>query len=242
MRPFIQAEGSMPGNINFYTALLGFQEMGFECVLYRNMEELAESSREDVVVGGLGPVRNALVRHGVAIEELDYPAELQPYMDRRVWPSTVDEVASDRSLWPVFVKSAENKRLTGKVVSSDRDLAGLGMFGRNLPVTCSEVVDFLTEWRCFVRYGQILDVRPYKGDWKKSFDPAVIENAIKDFAGAPAGYAADFGVTRDGRTLLVEINDGYSLGCYGLQHNLYAQLLSARWAELVGTEDECDFS
>ena len=59
---------------------------------------------------------------------------------------------------------------------------------------------------------------------------------------APAGYAADFGVTGDGRTLLVEINDGYSLGCYGLQHNLYAQLLSARWAELVGTEDECNFS
>ena len=72
----------MPGNINFYTALLGFREMGFECVLYRSMEELAESSREDVVVGGLGPVRNALIRHGVTIEELDYPAELQPYMGR----------------------------------------------------------------------------------------------------------------------------------------------------------------
>ena len=108
----------MPGNINFYTALLGFREMGFECVLYRNMEELAESSCEDVVVGGLGPVRNALTRHGVTIEELDYPAELQPYMGRKVWSSTVDEVASDRSLWPVFVKSSENKRLTGKVVSS----------------------------------------------------------------------------------------------------------------------------
>lgn len=73
-------------------------------------------------------------------------------------------------------------------------------------------------------------------------EAAVIESAVKDFAGAPAGYAADFGVTGDGRTLLVEINDGYSLGCYGLQHNLYAQLLSARWAELVGTEDECNFS
>lgn len=175
----------MPGNINFYTALLGFREMGFECVLYRTMEELADSSREDVVVGGLGPVRNALVRHGVTIEELDYPAELQPYMGRKVWSATVDEVASDRSLWPVFVKSAENKRLTGKVVSSDQDLAGLGMFGRDLPVTCSEVVDFTAEWRCFVRYGQILDVRPYKGDWKKSFEPTVIENAVKDFASAP---------------------------------------------------------
>ena len=49
-------------------------------------------------------------------------------------------------------------------------------------------------------------------------------------------------MTGDGRTLLVEINDGYSRGCYGLPPNLYAQLLSARWAELVGTEDEYNFS
>lgn len=47
--------------------------------------------------------------------------------------------------------------------------------------------------------------------------------------------------TDDGRTLLVEVNDGYALGCYGLQHNLYAKLLAARWAELVGVPDACPF-
>ena len=48
-------------------------------------------------------------------------------------------------------------------------------------------------------------------------------------------------MTADGRTLLIEINDGYALGNYGLQEILYAKLLSARWAELTETEDECDF-
>ena len=54
----------------------------------------------------------------------------------------------------------------------------------------------------------------------------------------PEGFAMDFGVTDDGRTLLIEVNDGYSLGTYGLEATLYARLLSARWAELNGTEDE----
>lgn len=40
---------------------------------------------------------------------------------------------------------------------------------------------------------------------------------------------------------LVEVNDGFSLGSYGLWHDLYARLLSARWAELVGVSDPCDF-
>ena len=237
MRPFIQAKGDIPSNVNSYTAYLGFTEMGLECILYRSMEELTDASREDVVVGGLGPVRHSLVRWGVKIEEYDYPIELERFMGRKTWRSTMDEVAADQSAWPVFVKPVEDKRFTGTVVSRIGDLVGLGTSGYNPPVTCSDVVEFIAEWRAFVRYGTILDVRPYKGDWRKSFDPDVIENAISSYKSAPAGYAADFGVARDGRTLLVEVNDGYSLGCYGLQQNLYTQLLSARWAELVDVPD-----
>ncbi|RGS52466.1 DUF4343 domain-containing protein [Olsenella sp. AF21-51] len=72
-------------------------------------------------------------------------------------------------------------------------------------------------------------------------EQGVIEQAIAAYDSALAGYAADFGVTSDGRTLLVEVNDGYSLGPYGLWPELYAQLLSARWAQMVGTNDPCDF-
>lgn len=51
----------------------------------------------------------------------------------------------------------------------------------------------------------------------------------------------DFGLTDDGRTLMIEVNDGYALGCYGLLYVNYAKLLSARWAELTNTKDECAF-
>ena len=40
-------------------------------------------------------------------------------------------------------------------------------------------------------------------------------------------------MTDDSRTILVEVNDGYSLGHGGLVADLYARLLLARWDELV---------
>ncbi|MMZ67938.1 hypothetical protein D1872_305770 [compost metagenome] len=64
---------------------------------------------------------------------------------------------------------------------------------------------------------------------------------VSQFQAAPKGYAVDFGLTDKGETLLVEVNDGYSLGHYGLFSLDYAKLLSARWAELTSTIDECDF-
>jgi hypothetical protein len=62
----------------------------------------------------------------------------------------------------------------------------------------------------------------------------VIRATLGAYQNAPAGYSADFGVTDDGRTLLVEVNDGYALGNGGLVANLYAELLKARWEEITG--------
>ena len=102
---------------------------------------------------------------------------------------------------------------------------------------CSEVVRFVSEWRCFLLYGQIIGINFYYGDREAEYDKSVIEAAVRAYPNMPAGFSMDFGVTDDGRTLLIEVNDGYSLGTYGLEATLYARLLSARWAEMTGTED-----
>ena len=48
-------------------------------------------------------------------------------------------------------------------------------------------------------------------------------------------------MTRDGSTLPIEVNGGCAIDPCGLQHGLYAKLLSARWAELAGVPGECTF-
>jgi hypothetical protein len=52
---------------------------------------------------------------------------------------------------------------------------------------------------------------------------------------AASAYAIDFGVPRDGRTALLEVNDGYSLGTYGCPLDVSVELLMRRWMELMGT-------
>ena len=242
MKVYIQSKpNGIPHSHNLYSAYEGFFQMGFEIVPFSKQSELKNSNKEDIIVGYVNNVRDRLYDFGIITTEIDYPESLQKYLGRKIWSSTINTINTHPELWPVFVKPVEDKKFTGVVVRSPKDLIGCGTCGTDVPVTCSEILDLRAEWRVFVRYGNILDVRKYKGDWRLHYEPAVIENAIKEFTDAPAGYAIDFGVTADGKTVLIEVNDGYSLGSYGLMENYYAKLLSARWAELTGTEDECAF-
>jgi hypothetical protein len=232
-----------PANINFCTAYEGFFQMGFEMLFVDNGKQIPLQAGDYVAVGDIHFVHTALDYLGYGYQKcFDYPAALEKYFGRKIHTSTIDEVDGNPALWNVFIKpKGFTKRFTGRVVRGTKDLVGCGDQFSNIPVWVSEIVDFVAEWRVFVRYGDILDVRPYKGDWRATFDAAVIENAVTDFKHAPHGYALDFGVTKDGRTLLVEANDGYSIGAYGLHFNSYAKLLSARWAQLTAQKDMCYF-
>ncbi|GED57202.1 ATP-grasp domain-containing protein [Brevibacillus formosus] len=83
-----------------------------------------------------------------------------------------------------------------------KDFIGLIEQHEDTNIWCSEIVDFVTEWRCFIRYGEILDVRQYKGAWDSKLDLRVIKSAVKDFIDAPAAYGLDFGIDRDGNMKL----------------------------------------
>lgn len=111
-------------------------------------------------------------------------------------------------------------------------MIGIGLLF-DYPIWISEVVEFIAEWRCFVLDGQVLDVRPYTGDYHAHFDASVIDEAISCWKNAPIAYGLDIGVTRDGRTLVVEVNDGYALGNYGLSPLNSINFHKARWKEMV---------
>lgn len=102
---------------------------------------------------------------------------------------------------------------------------------------CSEIINFKAEFRCFIRYKKILDIRRYKGDWDKTINLEVVLNAIDDFKTQPKAFALDFGVTENNDTILVEVNDGHSLESYGLSSQNYAKFLSARWSKITYTKD-----
>lgn len=242
MKVYIQSyKNGLPHNVNFFSAYDGFADMGAETVPFCTIQELSESNAGDIVVGYVDMVRDRLSQLGFTTPEIDYPDELSEFLGRKIWTSHINTINNHPEYWPIFIKSVEDKRISGRIIRSIHDLMGCGESGCNAEIYCSEIVNFVAEWRVFVKYGKILDVRPYKGDWKKQYDPNIIDSCIQSFKNMPAGCGIDFGVTDDNRTILIEVNDGYALGCYGLNKILYAKLLSARWSQLTDTVDPFNF-
>jgi hypothetical protein len=226
-------------SVNFFTAYDGFRKMGWEIEGFDRTTNFDSLQPDNVVVGYLDDVWSALTKLNIAIPpETNYPEELQEFLGRKIWRSKIDYIASHPELWNIFVKPAySSKKFVGRVVRSTKDLIACGDEYENTEIWCSEVVNFVAEWRCFVRYGEIIDLRKYAGSWRVHLDPEIVDRAIKSYRNAPKAYAIDFGTTDRSETLLIEVNDGYSLGCYGLASHDYAKFLATRWAEMTATED-----
>jgi len=240
MKAFIQHSNGLPTNVNTYTALRGFELRGAAIEPFTS-EELESGALSvsledgDIVCGYVGVVQKALTLLGLPKPRIQcWPDELAEQLGRRVWRTTLGEVRGLET--PVFLKPAlDDKAFHGHVRNAGGADASLtAYFGDGFEVLCSEVIDLVSEWRCFIVDGRPIDARQYKGSFRTPQpDYSVLDECLSRFSTAPRGYALDLGVTAGGATLLVEVNDGYSLGSYGLGPAAYANLLSARWSELV---------
>lgn len=170
----------------------------------------------------------------------DYPRSIRSFLHRRVWACTVQQLIDQiyEGHPPVFAKPLDHKkRFTGRVFKSHEDLRYLENMSRLVPILCAEVVEWLTEYRVFIIKGETVGMRHYAGDVTLSIDERVVGEAIQCLEASretTQAYAIDFGVLASGQTALVEWNDGFALGSYGLDKAIYTDLLITRWCELTG--------
>ena len=206
--------------------------------LHRNQLQL---DRSTLVVGDNPTIESVLKRIGYPYVGDCYPQVLRPYLHRPVWTSTVKQLRIDadgQSPDYIFIKPhSKTKAFTGFVVESAKDLYSIPA---NLELYCSSVVEWLSEYRVFINNEKIVGIKHYHGNHKTKLDEGVLENAIQDFeksGTSTAAYALDFGVLESGETALIEWNDAFGLGGYGLRDEIYTDLILARWLEILATPD-----
>lgn len=233
---------------NIAHAVMGFREMGAQIVKYESIDEIYDRvTREDIVLDYIDQVKTILKKFDVYPVCEDYPAALQPFMGRKIWRDTIDSINANPDKWGIFVKPVKDKAFTGIVVNAPRDLIGCGSCYENYEVICSEALDMKREWRGFMVYDELIDIRPYKGDYHYHYDSKIVDQVVEAFLtipNRPMGCSIDFAViVKDEReqTIFLEMNDGYALGNYGLYYLHYAKLISARWSQLLDRKDEFDF-
>lgn len=236
-------------NMNVYNAWYGFQKLGVwtEPFTWPQLQAGAiELTRETAVIGGIQAVRTALRQLDIREpDNVDYPPPLTPFLRRQVQRSTIAAAhrrcVDDRFTPPVFIKPVTgHKEFTGHVLATYRDRIRTAAWAAELPDTAvwlSDLVEFISEWRYFVHRGELVGVGHYHGDPLRAPDPAVVRAGITAYTDAPAAYVIDFGVLADGHTALIEVNDGFSFGCYGLNPHAHARMLTSRWLELVGLDE-----
>lgn len=244
----LTTKGDFP-SVNFYSAWAGFRELGAEIVRFEpGAFDALALAPDTIVIGGIGFTRRALMRLGAAPPELpDVPEALTRFARRRVGVCPIGAVRAaplvsgmtDQFVRPRFIKplASAPKQFTGHVVRSARDLVLTADLPDGTLVQDSDVVAFTHEARAFIRQGEIIGWKPYRGAPGGWPEVAVVRDCITAWPEQPRAWSADVGLLETGETALVEVNDAYALGCYGLEPVRYAAMIAERWYELVGRPD-----
>lgn len=221
-------------NINIYSAWNGFSSRGYECIpfFYKDIDTL-NITKDDIVCGWICSVDKALSLIGCKVpEQPSIPEEISDYAGRKIWKSNLGEIR--KNIPKVFIKPLYgHKTFNGHVLTGEfKDLIYTAEFPDETEILVSEPVKFISEYRGFVLNNELIGFKHYTGDFKMPYLD-IVKDAIRRYKSAPVAYSIDFGLTENWRSLLIEVNDSYSLGCYGLDSVLYSKMIEARWEEIT---------
>lgn len=240
MKAFIQIQENGDWlNENCYSSAYGFHRMGYEVEKFRlnNIHDY-DWHNIDVVHGGILAIRKIISLMGLPQPEIHNPhIHLPDYIGREMAEVKMSDILSEfmknENPTPVFIKPLdEHKLFTGKVIHSFSDIISLAGVDTDVKILKSEVVNFISEYRCFVNRRGLLGCKNYTGDFTVLPDFKMVYGAIEDYAEQPISYSIDFGITDKGETQLIEINDGFALGSYGLNSIYYCKMIRDRWNEI----------
>ena len=231
---YIQSLNGLPIDDWAFTAYLGFKARGCTIIFFDDIQEVPVN-KNTIVIANIDDTLWYFKQLGVELPlPLNIPPDIKKYAARETSEMTLKNFKESTGV-PVFVKplhkmTAFPAGVITKMASLKELFYGIS---DDTAVMVSEYREIISEWRGFVINGSLQALHWYAGSFKNIPDVSLMEAAIRSFHSAPAGYSIDFGITADRKSILIECNDGWSLGSYGCDPKIYCNLLINRWAEIV---------
>ena len=92
----------------------------------------------------------------------------------------------------------------------------------------------ISEWRLYVHNDKLVDARNYSGEFIVSpnyeYAMTVITNNKGKF---PCAYTVDIAVLESNENVVVEFNDMWAIGNYGIPNDIYLRVLKDRYFQIV---------
>ncbi len=222
----------------------GYTELAFQTKFVSEHDfEFINITKEDVFCGHVQHCHDMMRKLDVPIPFVsDYPLELKNYFGRMINTMTCKRFKfileqNENFGSTYFVKPLTNKLFTGFTCVTLQEFESKTQCGNNTNLYVCSYVSFSAEFRAYVYKGKVIDCFRYAGsDWKVQTPTYAIEQMCNLLPKEkfPIFYSIDVGIDDlTGKTLLVELNDGYALGNYGLAPKDYATYSAARWKEIA---------
>ena len=207
-RVYIQSLNGVPTDDWGFMAYLGFKRRQLDIFFFEDIEEVPRS-KYNIVVGYIETTIKFFNDLGISLDPLHIPEQLLKYTNREINYMSMGDYLDNYNKFPVFVKpDSKIKEFITGVITRPSSKEFFTNVDKNTRIQVSEVVNFLSEYRGFVIDGELKSLQHYIGELDYYPNVSIIREAIKDYKSAPIGYSIDFGVTEDGKTSLIECNDG----------------------------------
>ena len=170
------------------------------------------------------------------------------FTKRKMTKMGSEEFMESNTTWPIFIKPLDKvKDFYATQVKDKLDAhivlnSTISGDGYNGLLSVQEVLPpFISEWRVYINRKRILACKHYLGDSLTFPDAKLIRETFFHFATESIykdwlSYTLDFGVyeNKNGEleTCLIEANDGWAIGCYGLFPKMYLDFCADRFSQI----------
>ena len=215
------------------TALFGAIESGLDYKL-TSFEEIQSGKwdaliRRNLFVGSVEFMKEVFSRIGILYVKL-------PRNSNRNFETITLGQAKQRakSGEKLFIKPFENKLFSGFVLD-EFQYTSIADIDLDTPVMAYKPFEskIKSEWRCYIHKYEPLFIANYSGDLFSYPDKDYLFSVIKENKDFPIAYTIDIGILENGENVVVEFNDMWAIGNYGIPNDMYLSALKDRYFEII---------
>lgn len=249
LKVFVEVKGGLPINVDVQNAIDGFEYLAYKIIPVTMTELLVGKYdmliREYPFVGSIDFMKKVFKRQKKTPLDIDFPEQIlkSGLLNRKITKTTLgnaieyletEAVSGDKI--ELFIKPVETKLFDGILINSQEKIVYNAYFhyvDKLTPVWMCEKIKIISEHRAYVYNGKIIYCCNYSGDFRINPDYGYIDKLISIYSKSPMAYTIDIAILDDGSNTVVEFNDMWSIGGYGMSSCAYAKMLRDRYFEII---------
>lgn len=233
---YVHVKNGFPINEDIQKAIDGFEYLGYEAIPI-TMEKMLAGDLDNLakiypVVGSIDFMTRLFGRLNKTPEPIDFPEDIKQFINRKLIRTNL-RFAIELEALDVFIKPVHTKLFDGVLITDKSHYNFLKSYPPSLDIWLCDKVDITSEHRIYVHNGEMVYGCCYSGDFKISPDYFYVAKLIASYGNAPKAYTIDIAILKNGTNTVVEFNDFWAIGGYGIAPWDYANMLKDRYFEII---------